>query len=720
MAEESVVKEAQERYQEGLDATSEQRRQQGEDLEFSDPSNPTQWDAKEKLQRETDPGGSRPCLVMDQVTQFVSSVVGQIDQSPPALHCVPSGDGADKRVAEQLDGFFRAIEYSSRAKQHYMRALTSAARTGVGYLILRPEYTDRALGYQEPRISSEGDPLRVVLDPWSVELDGSDADWGQLLTPMSYKQFERQFGEKAAKVSFGDEHGRSITDERESIVVAEEWRIENKTENIVVYLDAQGLETSLPEDEFWEAKQRDPSLQPTRTFTDKYACVKWLRMSGAEVLTKEAEYPASGIGIVPVYGYVGWSDGRMHYCGIPRRARSAQQAYNYHISEIRAYMAQAPKAPWIVPARAIRGFENLWDRASVDSRAYLPIHDVDADGSAIAPPQRPNISVNLQNNVAGSQQALHDIQASLGMYQASLGAPSNETSGVAIEGRKQQGEAATSHFPSNLSASVAQIGKLCLEMIPRLIDTPRQLRILGIDHTPGTVRADPGQTEALQETDQGLSINPNVGKYDARVVVGASFSTQRQQAQQAYTEMMRSNPQMMPAIAPLWAQTLDVPHADKLAQVLTAVAPDAVKAILQPDQHDSVGALKAQVDQLQGALKEAIKHAHDAQADADQAHQQLESKATESEDKDDELAIQAYNAQTNRIKVIGTTLDPQGVQALVVQTINQMLSHPDPLPGELQAQAAQQQIPQQPMPEEQPTPEAAPPQPQPEDTGLGQ
>ena len=53
-----------------------------------------------------------------------------------------------------------------------------------------------------------------------------------------------------------------------------------------------------------------------------------------------------------------------------------------------------------------------------------------------------------------------------------------------------------------------------MEMIPRLIDTPRQARILNIDSTPGTVRIDPAQAEALQENPEtgALTINPNVGR----------------------------------------------------------------------------------------------------------------------------------------------------------------------------------------------------------------
>lgn len=695
-----AIAEAQRLYQEALDATAEQRAQIAEDLEFSDPSDPQQWDKKLKSQRENDPGGARPCLVFDQSNQYVANVAGQVEQAPPALHALPAGDGADKKVAEQLDGFFRHIEHVSRAKQHYTRALTSAARTGVGYLIVRPEYVNRALNWQEPRISSEGDPLRVVLDPWSVELDGSDADFGYLLLPYSHRAFERKYGAKAEKVSFADEDKKVQSDDRQSLIVAERWQAEDKTVTMFICTDMQtGDECSVTEEELTKALQDpgntlkvafDEGGKP-RSYKDKKRIVKWATMSGCAFLEEEREYPASGIGIVPVYGYVGWSDGRMHYCGIPRRAMSAQRSYNLHMSEMQAIMGQAAKAPYMIPIRAFGGDENLknqWDRASVDNRAFMPWHDSDETGP-ISPPQRMQPGVNLQNHIAGAQQAIHDIQASLGMYQASLGAPSNESSGVAIDARKQQGEAATAHFPSHLSAGLGQVGKLCMEMIPRLIDTKRQARILGIDETPGTVTIDPEQKGAFAETQQGLSINPNVGRYDVRVVTGASFSTQRAQAQAAFTEMMRANPAMAPALAPLWAQTLDVPHADKLAQVLTAVAPPEVRAVLNPeaDKQPTTADLMARMQQLQEGLQEAIQHAHDAQAEADECKRRAE----EAEDK---AAIAAYEAKTKRMVGMKDAISPEQVQALVVQTIQSMFAQPDPMeePGEPGPEAWQGQV----------------------------
>lgn len=691
-----AIQSARERYLDATEGVGNQRQQIAEDLEFSDPSDPKQWPADEKAQRENDPGGRRPCLVHDQTGQYVANVAGQVEQRPPAAHAIPVGDGADRKVAEHLDGYFRHIEYSSRAPQHYTRSLTSAGRAGVGYLFVRPEYVDRALNWQEPRISSEGDPLRVVLDPWSVELDGSDAKWGIHLVPMSHSDFEMQFGAKAEKVSFGEDATSSVKDDRKSIVVADEWLIEETRKNVIIArVDGTEDQFSMSEDEYHAARQRDPRIVYVDNFMDKVRCVKWRRMSGAQVFST-TDYPADSIGIVPMYGYVGWSDGRMKYCGIPRRARAAQQAYNYHISELRAYMNQAPKAPWLVPISAIQDqkVKDLWDRASVESRAWLPYNDWDAaERRTVPPPSRAQISTNLQNHMAGAEQALKDIQASLGMYQASLGAPSNETSGVAIEGRKQQGEAATAHFPAHMAASIAQVGRLCMQMIPRLIDTKRQLRVLGIDNTPGKVMVDPKQAEPLRDDGGTISINPNIGRYDVRVVVGASFSTQRQQAQEAYTEMMRANPEMMPALAPLWAQTLDVPHADKLAQVLTAMAPEPVKAILQPEQQEDTAQLKAQNEQLKKALQEAIQHAHDAQNEADEANLKLQTAANDHEDKGTELAIKAFDAETKRLQVLGTTLDPAGVQLLVRQTIENMLRSPDPMAGEEQHEAMDAQMP---------------------------
>lgn len=685
-----VIQEAQRLYKDATDATSDQRRQVEEDLRFSDPSDPQQWDDAVKRQRENDPGGSRPCLVMDHTGQYVDNVAGTVAKAPPSLHVVPVDSKADKKVAEQLDGLFRHIEYTSRAPMHYASVLRSAARTGAGYLIVRPEYVNRALNYQEPRIDSEPDPLKVVFDPWCLELDGKGAGFGFLLSSISERDFEARYGAKADKCSFSDVDRQRSEDSRESIIVAEEWISEERKMDMIVFVNPAGEEDTLPEQDYWDAcKSYGANFPVLRTFFEKQRVVKWRQMSGSEVF-EESEYPADQIGIIPVYGYVGYANGRMTFCGIPRRAMNPQRAYNYHQSELLAYMGNAPKAPWLAPVRAIKGLESLWDRASLDSRAYLPFNDMD-DGGIIAAPSRSPIAVNLQNHMAGAEQSLRDLEATIGMYQANLGAPSNETSRVAIDGRKESGETSISHFPLNLSSSLGQVGRICVQMIPRLIDTKRQQRILGIDSTPGFVQIDPKQTQPVQETEKGLSINPSVGQYDVRVVIGTNFTTQRSQAQQALSEVMRTNPEMTTAIAPLWAMNLDVPNAEKLAQVFAAMAPPAVQAILNPEasKQPQTADLVQQNDELKKGLQEAIDHAHSAQQDADEAIEKLA-------DKDEANRIAQYNAETNRLKVTGANMDQ--IEVIVGQLLSQMLQDAGPLPHDVP----------EPMPMEEQAPTEAP------------
>ncbi len=666
------LEEAQRFYVECLDAMSDQRKQIEEDLRFSDPSNPMQWDETVKSQRENDPGGKRPCLVHDQLGQYTAQVTGQIEKQPPSIHAIPVSGGAEKQAAEQIDGRFRHIEHASRASQHYARALTCAARAGVGYLIIRPEYVDRALNWQEPRIGSEGDPLKVVFDPWSVETDGQDATVAWLLSDLSDRAWDMRWKGKD-KRSFGDLETSTKDDTRKSTLVAEQWLKEERTTNMVVYVDQSGQEQSLPEDEF-HSKGLNGAVQYVRNYANKQAYITWKLMSGCDVLA-ESEYPADSIGIVPVYGYIGFADGRMRYCGIPRRARAPQQAYNYHISEQLAYIGTAPKNPWVLSKRAATGVEALWDNASRESRGWLPYNDVDELG-VINQPQRVNPSVNLVNHEQGAAQALKDIQGAIGMYQANLGAPSNETSGVAIESRKEQGESSTAHFPSHMAASLGQVGNIVMQMDARLADTRRKQPILGVDGMAGSIMVDPKQEGAFQRTDDGISINPSIGKYGVRVVVGASYSTQRTQTNAAFAEIMRGNKELAPTVAPFWAQTLDFPGSDKFAQAMAAMAPPPVKAILQPadgNKEPDPALMAQQLAETQAALQEAIQHAKEAQDDADTAIAKLA-------DRDEENRIKDYDAHTKRLQVTAGT--EEQITAVATQVINDMLSQEAELPGD--------------------------------------
>jgi len=662
-----ALAEAKTLFREASDVLADERARIEEDLRFTDPADPEQWDDAEKRQRENDPGGRRPCLVFDQIGQYIENTVGQVEQRPPSLSVLPVDGKSDKRVAEKLNGLFRAIEYASRAAQHYAVSQRSAARAGVGYLTLRPTVVDAALNYQEPRIGSVGDPLRAIRDPWATEIDGSDATFGYVLSPLSLREFRAKHG-KSDPVSFGADE--LCTRDDESVLIAEEWRAVDKTVNCIVLADADGLEYTLTEDDFWKRHQAGEQLQALRTYKDKRRSIMWRTMSGADVF-EEVKYPASTVGLIPVYGYVGFESGRLKFAGMGRKARDQQRAYNYHKSEERALMNQIAKAPWLVPLSALRdeNIKTLWDRASVESRAYLPWDDWDAENSRSIPaPTKMQPAIDLRNHIMAAQEARDNIRAALGMYAPSLGEPSNAVSGVAIEAQKSQGESATALFPAHLSASVSRLASMCIEMVPKLIDTKRQVRMMGLDGTASTVMMDPGQPEGAVESEAGLTINPNIGRYDVRGTVGQAFTTQRTQAQAVLGEIMARNPNMAPVVAPLWAMNQDFQGADKLTEVLIAGLPPEARAIFKPEESGkpTSEALMQQNSQMKQALQEAIQHAQEAQAELQELHEEAAAKEAE-------MQIKAYDAITKRLQVMGATITPEQVQALVMQTVQQAL-----------------------------------------------
>lgn len=696
-----ALTEAKTLYREAFDCLSEERTRIEEDLRFTDPSEPDQWDDTERRQRETDPGGRRPCLVFDQLSQYIENVVGQVEQRPPSIAMLPVDGKSDKKVAEKLNGIFRAVEYASRAGQHYAVAQRSAARAGVGYLTLRPTVVDAALNYQEPRIGSVGDPLLAIRDPWATELDGADANFGFVLSPMSLRQFRAKYGKKADAVSFGEDS--TVKAEDESVIVAEEWRKVTESITCIVLADEDGLEYTLPEDDFLKRQQAGEMLQALRSYKDKRDKVMWRVMSGADIF-EETEYQASRVGLFPVYGYLGFDSGRLKIAGMGRKARDQQRAYNYHKSEERALMSQLAKAPWLMPLSALRddNIKRLWDRASVETRAYLPYDDWDEQNSRpIAPPTKNQPAIDLRNHIMAAEEARNNIRAVLGMYAPSLGEPSGAKSGVAIQSEQAQGETSTALFPAHLAATVSGLAATVAEMLPRVVDTKRQLRMAGLDGSSSMVMVDPSIKGAAQETPQGLIINPNVGRYDVRGTVGQAFTTQRTQAQTILGEIMARNPQMAPMVAPLWAMNQDFQGADKLTEVLIAALPPEARAIFKPEDQNqpTTEALMQQVAQLQQALQEAVQIAQQSQSE-------LQSQQAESEARERELNIKAYEAETKRAQVLSAAVTPEQVQALVVQTVQSMLLQPSPIEEPEDPQPASYEMQQFPAEMEPPEPNA--------------
>jgi predicted nuclease with TOPRIM domain len=129
-------------------------------------------------------------------------------------------------------------------------------------------------------------------------------------------------------------------------------------------------------------------------------------------------------------------------------------------------------------------------------------------------------------------------------------------------------------------------------------------------------------------------------------------------------------------------RSMDWPNADKIADRLQTMLPPAVQEI-EAASSDPEGfrAKFIQLTQKSEQLEQMLKN----------AQMQMQALAEQADGKTKELEISGYKAETDRLKALETFLKPQDVQAIVLATLQQLLTTPDisapapqpiPAPGE--------------------------------------
>jgi hypothetical protein len=257
------------------------------------------------------------------------------------------------------------------------------------------------------------------------------------------------------------------------------------------------------------------------------------------------------------------------------------------------------------------------------------------------------------------------MKAIMGVFDASLGARSNETSGRAIMARQREGDVSTFHFIDNLARAIRHTGRILIDLIPKVYSGERVVRIIGED---GEQEAKP-INQQYQQTDpktgqpmvdeRGQAImamhDLTAGKYDLTVTTGPSFTSRREEAAASMTEMVRAFPAAAPIIMPELAKQLDWPGADKIADKMEEAAsgqipPQAQQAIEQGKKQ--MQDMAVQLQQLQQENQQLKSDKSDKIAEI-QADQQIQMVKIDSEQKiaaakiESQKQIEFYKAQAN-------------------------------------------------------------------------
>jgi hypothetical protein len=667
-----ILTEAKERFQECTDAFSDERTRMREDFEFSNPADPQQWTPEARKAREKAEGGARPCLTVDSTNQFIHQVVNDARQNRPGIDVLPVNSEANIKTAGYLEGMIRQIEYASAADIAYDTSIDHGARAGCGWIRVLTEVVNERLNEQEIRIGSVEDSLSCMISPESVRPDGSDAFDGFVSTIMSKRGFERKYGEKASHTSWDSatSGGWVMADQ---IRVAEFYKLITKTVNKLEIILPDGSTTTLDEDEYWSLAKRlgfKPQVQLQYTAPEK--SVKWYCMTGSDILD-ETDVPSEWIPLVPVYGNILWIDGKRYVSGMTRQLMDGQRFKNSERSAWLELMQMQPKAPYIVASESIGNHRASWQNSNRSNAAYLMYDALDDNGNALPPPRREQPPMSSPALLQAGQIATDDMQQSMGMYKSNFGAPSNAVSGRAKLQDQREGDTATFHYVDNQRRSIAHVGRIIVGMAPHIYNTAREIRTLNLDGSSKMVKlAQQGPAHQVGRQGQPDIINLTAGAYDVRVKAGPAYSTARQEANDALTDILAKNPAMVPIIGPMWARLQDFPEADKLARILTAMAPKPVQdienedATLDPKAQNIVSGLQQQIQQLQQQLQQA-------QAAADPVQAKL---ALDKLKIDDDFQVAKFEAETKRLAALNPpnnpTMTPEEIQVMVIDMLHEM------------------------------------------------
>lgn len=660
-----VVMEAQKRFKRCNDWEQDTRKLFLEDLKFAngDSDNGYQWPNNIKKNRDID---ARPTLTVNQIRQHNLKIINDAKQNKPGIAFRPTGDGATYEAAQALQALVRNIEYHSNAQVAYDAATKFQVEAGIGYLRVATDYAGEGSFDQEIFIRRVNDPLGIFMDPDAKEADKSDALYALVFEEMEkeeYKEAYPQYADVIGQSALGNDDAW-VTEDK--IRICEYFRKVPEEGKLVAFKRKDtGEQVVRKLSDLPESMRKDIVDDPqTRKRTIYDTKIEWYLLAGSRVVAT-ANWPGKYIPIVPVIGEETVINGKLDRKGHTRMMKDPQRMYNYWTSSVTEHVALQGKTPWIAPAQAIEEYEDLWNNANKVNYSVLMYNAIDDAGNAIPAPQRAQPPVAAPAYMTGLQLAREEMQWASGQFEAQMGAPGNERSGKAIQERQRQGDNATYHYIDNLAIAIRQVGKIVLDLIPKIYDTKRVIQAMAEDGTSYEIEVDPQAKKAWEgeqlrnATVAKRVLNPTIGKYDVQADVGPAYATKREEAFNAFTLILTQAPQLASVIGDILLRAGDFPYAQEASERLKRMVPPQALGT-------GPTVMEQQLQQRVTQLTDLLKKEMDKTAES-------KLKLT---GKDQLRDIEAYDSETKRIAALSKLLpeDPQALHELIVQLVNDALT----------------------------------------------
>lgn len=541
------------------DKERDQRLSAVEDIKFAQVED-GQWDDKAIKKR-----AGRPRYTINRVAGAIDQLVGDQRQNRTDIKIRPVSGGADENIAKTMTGLIRNIESQSKASNAYDNAFDETTNGGFGGWRVVTEFNDDDSFDQDVKIKPIlGATTSLWFDPSAQEYDKRDAMFAFLTVDMSIDEYEEKFPD-AAKVDFSKEQYngsscRTWFKEDNVVVVAEYWVKTPIIKEIGLLSDGRVIDLKEEAAVLDELAEKGITVQKTRKA--KSHKVEMYLISGSEILEGPKEWAGKHIPLIPMFGRQATVEGQTFTRGVVRFAKDANRIYNYATSAAIETAALTPKDPIWITGKQASGHEERLRNFNTQNSPFMLYN---ADPQAPGAPQRGGAPAVQGAFVQQIQQASMDLYHVTGMQPPSLGANPELKSGKAIQAQERLGDRGSYIFTDNLSKSIEYTAEILLDLLPKIYDTERQIRIMQQDGETETVTIN--ETVMDQDSDEFIIVNDlSIGKYDVVTETGPAFATQRQESAQQLIDLVTNSPQFEALAMDLIAKDLPVLESKELSK----------------------------------------------------------------------------------------------------------------------------------------------------------
>lgn len=588
-----IFQECSERLRIAQEAEGQNRQYAVQDLEFEDGQ---QWPDDLYNLRKVN---KRPTLTINHTRTMCRRVENNMRQQRPRIKVHAVSRESTKDLAQKLQGIVRHIEYLSQDGLAYDIAGSFALRMGWGYARVLSEYIDEKSFEQELKILPVYNPFTVYMDPGARDRTGSDADWCIISEKIKRAEYERKYPDR--EPTEWREGGRGDQgpdwETKEEIRLAEYFRFTQVKDELLQLSDGRTLFRSEYNKKVFEMaglviRQSRPSFRKQ---------LWWHRLDGSTVIQSVA-LPGKHIPVIRFEGNTLDINGQIRRRGMVRDMMDTNRMYNYWRTCETEMIALAPRAPWVGTANQFEGHPE-WRDANQKPYSILTYNpdtvetNEQGDKAPIPPPMRVEPVQVPAGFVEAAKGAMTDLMALAGMpHEPNQDTPGTVVSGKALRQRQALSDIGHFQYYDNQTRSIAQIGRVLLDLIPHYYSEQRLQRIVGDDGTPQMVeinQKDPA-TNAIKN-------DLTIGRYDVVMDTGPGYETKRQEEAETTVDLLKIGP--IAEVAAKAAPDLILRNfgMDEIADRVAVQIPGGMEKAVEGLPQDAQNIVKGVMQQLTAA-----------------------------------------------------------------------------------------------------------------------